>query len=279
VKGLDPFVVKDLLRAYLKEDLGHGDITSCHLPDKEKTVTAVIKAKNQGILAGLPVVTALFRLLDHGVKIEPEAPEGMAVADQAKIARISGSALALLRGERTALNILQRLSGIATRTREMVDLIASTEARLVDTRKTTPGLRLLEKYAVTVGGAYNHRMGLYDCAMIKDNHIKVAGSIQAAVKAVRRAIPFTARIEVEVKNLEELAEALEAGVDLVLLDNMDLATLEEAVAQAKGKILTEASGNITPQNILAVAQTGLDYISSGSIIHHAVWLDMNMKIL
>jgi nicotinate-nucleotide pyrophosphorylase (carboxylating) len=279
VKGLDPFVVKDLLGAYLKEDLGHGDITSCHLPEKEKTVSAVIRVKEQGILAGLPVVTALFSLLDPGVKMESEAEDGMAVANHAEIARITGPALALLRGERTALNILQRLSGIATMTRKMVDLIASTKARLVDTRKTTPGLRLLEKYAVTAGGAYNHRMGLYDCAMVKDNHIKVAGSIQAAVKAVRRAIPFTARIEVEVKNLQELGEALEAGPDLVLLDNMDLSTLGEAVAQAKGKVLTEASGNITPENILAVAKTGLDYISSGSIIHHAVWLDMNMKIL
>ncbi len=279
MKGLDPFVVKDLLRTYLKEDLGHGDITSCHLPEKEKTVTAVIRVKEQGILAGLPVVTALFSLLDPGVKMESEAEDGMAVANHAEIARITGSALALLRGERTALNILQRLSGIATTTRKLVDLIACTEARLVDTRKTTPGLRLLEKYAVTAGGAYNHRMGLYDCAMVKDNHIKVAGSIQAAVKAVRRAIPFTARIEVEVKNLQELEEALEAGADLVLLDNMDLSTLGEAVAQAKGKVLTEASGNITPENILAVAKTGLDYISSGSIIHHAVWLDMNMKIL
>ena len=279
MKGLDPFVVKDLLRTYLKEDLGHGDITSCHLPEKEKTVTAVIRVKEQGILAGLPMVTALFSLLDPGVKMESEAEDGMAVANHAEIARITGPALALLRGERTALNILQRLSGIATMTRKMVELIVSTEARLVDTRKTTPGLRLLEKYAVTVGGAYNHRIGLYDCAMIKDNHIKVAGSIQAAVKAVRRAIPFTARIEVEVKNLQELDEALEAGADLVLLDNMDLSTLGEAVAQAKGKALTEASGNITPQNILAVAKTGLDYISSGSITHHAVWLDMNMKIL
>jgi nicotinate-nucleotide pyrophosphorylase (carboxylating) len=279
VKGLDPFVVKDLLRAYLKEDLGHGDITSCHLPEKEKTVSAVIRVKEQGILAGLPVVTALFSLLDPAVKMESEAEDGMAVANHAEIARITGPALALLRGERTALNILQRLSGIATMTRKMVDLIASTKARLVDTRKTTPGLRLLEKYAVTAGGAYNHRMGLYDCAMVKDNHIKVAGSIQAAVKAVRRAIPFTARIEVEVKNLQELGEALEAGADLVLLDNMDVPTLGEAVAQAKGKVLTEASGNITPENILAVAKIGLDYISSGSIIHHAVWLDMNMKIL
>ena len=279
MKGLDPFVVKDLLRAYLKEDLGHGDITSCHLPEKEKTVSAVIRVKEQGILAGLPVVTALFSLLDPAVKMESEAEDGMAVANHAEIARITGPALALLRGERTALNILQRLSGIATMTRKMVDLIASTKARLVDTRKTTPGLRLLEKYAVTAGGAYNHRMGLYDCAMVKDNHIKVAGSIQAAVKAVRRAIPFTARIEVEVKNLQELGEALEAGADLVLLDNMDVPTLGEAVAQAKGKVLTEASGNITPENILAVAKIGLDYISSGSIIHHAVWLDMNMKIL
>jgi nicotinate-nucleotide pyrophosphorylase (carboxylating) len=161
----------------------------------------------------------------------------------------------------------------------MVDLIALTHTRLVDTRKTTPGLRLLEKYAVTVGGACNHRMGLYDCAMIKDNHIKVAGSIQAAIKAVKNAIPFTARIEVEVTNLKELGEALQAGADMVLLDNMDLATLEQAVGQAREKALTEASGNITPQNILAVAKTGVDYISSGSIIHHAVWLDMNMKIL
>jgi len=196
-----------------------------------------------------------------------------------EIARVAGPALALLRAERTALNILQRLSGIATTTRKMVDLIASTSARLVDTRKTTPGFRLLEKYAVTVGGAGNHRMGLYDCAMIKDNHIKVAGSIKDAVSAVKMAIPFTARIEVEVKDLEELKEALDAGAHLVLLDNMDLSTLRQAVDQAKGKALTEASGNITPENILAVAQTGVDFISSGAIIHHAVWLDMNMKIL
>ncbi len=279
MKGLDPFVLKDLLKVYLKEDLGHGDITTCHLPGKESTVTAVIKAKDHGVLAGLPAVSGVFSLLDPGVKIEALADEGSAMVDGTEIARVTGPALAVLRGERTALNILQRLSGIATITREMVDLIALTHTRLVDTRKTTPGLRLLEKYAVTVGGACNHRMGLYDCAMIKDNHIKVAGSIQAAIKAVKNAIPFTARIEVEVTNLKELEEALQAGADMVLLDNMDLATLEQAVGQAREKALTEASGNITPQNILAVAKTGVDYISSGSIIHHAVWLDMNMKIL
>ncbi|RLD98006.1 MAG: carboxylating nicotinate-nucleotide diphosphorylase, partial [Aquificota bacterium] len=148
-----------------------------------------------------------------------------------------------------------------------------------DTRKTTPGLRLLEKYAVTVGGAINHRMGLYDCAMIKDNHIKVAGSIRAAVEALRKTIPYTSRIEVEVKNLQELKEALEAGADLVLLDNMDLATLREAVSIARGKALTEASGGITIENVLEVARTGVDYISSGAMVHHATWIDISMKIL
>jgi nicotinate-nucleotide pyrophosphorylase (carboxylating) len=279
VKGLDPFVLRNSLKAYLMEDLGHGDITSCHLPQREKTVTAVIRAKEEGILAGVPVAQEVFCLLDPQTKTESLAQEGSSIGKGTEVARITGQAFALLRAERTALNILQRLSGIATRTREMVDLIASTGARLVDTRKTTPGFRVLEKYAVTTGGALNHRMGLYDCAMIKDNHIKVAGSIREAVLAVRTAIPFTARIEVEVKDLKELADALEAGAHLVLLDNMDLPMLRQAVDQAKEKALTEASGNITPHNIRAVAQTGVNYISSGSIIHHAVWLDMNMKIL
>jgi nicotinate-nucleotide pyrophosphorylase (carboxylating) len=279
VKGLDPFVLRNSLKAYLMEDLGHGDITSCHLPQREKTVTAVIRAKEEGILAGVPVAQEVFCLLDPQTKTESLAQEGSSIGKGTEVARITGQAFALLRAERTALNILQRLSGIATRTREMVDLIASTGARLVDTRKTTPGFRVLEKYAVTTGGALNHRMGLYDCAMIKDNHVKVAGSIREAVLAVRKAIPFTARIEVEVKDLKELADALEAGAHLVLLDNMDLPMLRQAVDQAKEKALTEASGNITPHNIRAVAQTGVNYISSGSIIHHAVWLDMNMKIL
>jgi len=279
MRGLDPFVMGDLLNAYLKEDLGHGDITTCHLPGKEKETTAVIIAKEEGVLAGLPCAAGIFSLLDPAANTEHLVQEGAALSKGIEIVRITGPAFALLRGERTALNILQRLSGIATKTKEMVNLIGSTSAQLVDTRKTTPGLRLLEKYAVTMGGALNHRMGLYDCAMIKDNHIKVARSIQGAVAAVRKAVPFTAKIEVEVKNLQELEEALAAGADLVLLDNMDLPTLRQAVDQAKGKALTEASGNITPENILAVAQAGVDYISSGAIIHHAVWLDMSMNIL
>ena len=279
MKGLDPLVVQEILKGYLMEDLGHGDITTCHLPGREKTYTALIKAKEPGVVAGLPLVVSLFSILAPETKVELLVEEGSKVEGNTHLAKVTGPALALLRGERTLLNLLQRLSGIATLTRRMVEAISSTKAQLVDTRKTTPGLRLLEKYAVTVGGAINHRMGLYDCAMIKDNHIKVAGSIRAAVEALRKTIPYTSRIEVEVRNLQELKEALEAGADLVLLDNMDLATLREAVSIARGKALTEASGGITIENVLEVARTGVDYISSGAMVHHATWIDISMKIL
>ena len=279
MKGLDPLVVQEILKGYLMEDLGHGDITTCHLPGREKTFTALIKAKEPGVVAGLPLVVSLFSILAPETEVELLVEEGSKVKGNTPLAKVTGPALALLRGERTLLNLLQRLSGIATLTRRMVEAISSTKAQLVDTRKTTPGLRLLEKYAVTVGGAINHRMGLYDCAMIKDNHIKVAGSIRAAVEALRKTIPYTSRIEVEVKNLQELKEALEAGADLVLLDNMDLATLREAVSIARGKALTEASGGITIENVLDVARTGVDYISSGAMVHHATWIDIGMKIL
>jgi len=256
MKGLDPLVVQEILKGYLMEDLGHGDITTCHLPGREKTFTALIKAKEPGVVAGLPLVVSLFSILAPETEVELLVEEGSEVEGNTPLAKVTGPALALLRGERTLLNLLQRLSGIATLTRRMVEAISSTKAQLVDTRKTTPGLRLLEKYAVTVGGAINHRMGLYDCAMIKDNHIKVAGSIRAAVEALRKTIPYTSRIEVEVRNLQELKEALEAGADLVLLDNMDLATLREAVSIARGKALTEASGGITIENVLDVARQG-----------------------
>ena len=240
--------------------------------------TATIRSKSKGTLAGIPMVSMLFSLLDARVKVEPLLEDGAPLEEGSGIATVTGPALALLRGERTALDILQRLSGIATLTGKMVKLISHTSARLVDTRKTTPGFRLFEKYAVTVGGAINHRMGLYDCAMIKDNHIKVAGTIKAAVKEVRKSIPFTSKIEVEVKSIAQLEEALDAGVEMVLLDNMDIPDLAEAVTLAKGKALTEASGGINENNVALVAQTGVDYISSGSLIHHASWLDMNMKI-
>ncbi len=279
MKGLDPLVLQETLKSYLLEDLGHGDITTCHLPGKDKAFTALVKAKESGVIAGLTLIKPLFSLLCPQVEVELLVEEGSQVEALTPLARVKAPALALLRGERTLLNLLQRLSGIATLTRKMVEAIAHTQAQLVDTRKTTPGLRILEKYAVTVGGATNHRMGLYDSAMIKDNHIKVAGSIKAAVEAVKKAIPFTSRVEVEVKNLMELEEALEAGADLVLLDNMDLETLKAAVTLARGKASTEASGDITLENIHQVAETGVDYISSGAMVHHATWLDINMKIL
>ena len=278
MKGLDPLALQEVLKIYLSEDLGHGDITTCHLPKRDKWVSAAVKAKAPGVVAGIILLPPLFHVLDPRVQVDPLIKEGETFEEGTPLAHVKGPALALLRGERTALNLLQRLSGIATTTKEMVNLISSTKAKLVDTRKTTPGLRLLEKYAVTVGGALNHRMGLYDAAMIKDNHIKVAGSIKEAVKAIRQAIPFTSPIEVEVKNLIELQEAIQAGADIVLLDNMDVALLREAVAVAQGRVITEASGGITPQNILQVAQTGVDYISSGAMVHHATWIDINMKI-
>lgn len=275
---LDPLLVREKVKAYLMEDIGTGDITTCNLPGRERVFEAVIRPKEGGILAGLPIVKELFNVLDPSVEVKLLLKDGAPLMPGVEIAHVIGPALALLRGERTALNILQRLSGIATLTKHMVEMVSHTKARLVDTRKTTPGLRLFEKYAVHVGGGFNHRMGLYDCAMIKDNHIKVAGSIRAAMEAVRKGIPFTTKIEVESKNINEVKEAIEAGADIVMLDNMDLDTLKRAVKLAHDKVLTEASGNITPQTVRAVAETGVDYISSGFIIHHAVWLDMNMKL-
>jgi len=275
---VDPFVLHEILRHYLMEDLGHGDITTCAIPNADREFKALIKAKEPGVLAGILVIRELFRLLEPKVEIKIMLNDGDFFEAGEEIAYLKGPALALLRGERIALNILQRLSGIATLTKKLADAISHTKAKLVDTRKTTPGFRLLEKYAVRVGGGFNHRMGLYDCAMIKENHIKVAGSIKSAIEAVRRSCPFTIRIEVEVRNLDELKEALEAEAELILLDNMELSMIEEAVKMAKGKALMEVSGGITPDNIVPIAEKGVDYISSGFIIHHAVWIDMNMKI-
>ncbi len=275
---LHPLLYRRSLEEFLKEDLGHGDITTLSLGLSSKA-EAVVRAKEPLVVAGIPFVVELFRILDPEATFEVMRGEGEEAAEGDELLRIRASVDALLMGERTALNLLQRLSGIATLTKSMVEAVRGTRATLVDTRKTTPGLRLFEKYAVRVGGARNHRMGLYDCAMIKDNHIKAAGGIKKAVEAVRKGIPYTARIEVEVRNLEELEEAMEAGADIALLDNMDVSTMRKAVELAAGRILLEASGGINPQNIREVAETGVDYISAGFIIHHAVWKDINMKLL
>ena len=239
---------------------------------------AVIYSKEAGVLAGLPVAERVFQILDPGGVFEGLLPEGSDLAPGSIIARLRGSGQALLTGERTALNFLRHLSGIAAATRRLVEMIAGTGARLVDTRKTTPGLRVLEKYAVRAGGGHNHRTGLFDGILIKDNHIKLAGNIAEAVRRSREASPHTIRVEVEVESLAQLEEALNAGADLILLDNMPSDQMREAVRLARGRALLEASGNIDATNIRVVAETGVDLISVGAITHSAPALDISMDI-
>lgn len=271
--GLD-----DLIRRALAEDIGHGDVTTDSLVSPDMQASGVFLAKAGGVLAGIEVSQAVFAALDSEVAFMIHKRDGDLINPGDILARAEGSAATLLTGERLALNFVQRLSGIATKTRQLVDLIGDSPVRLVDTRKTTPGLRVLEKYAVTVGGGYNHRFGLYDGVMIKDNHIVVAGGISQAVSQVRARVPHTLKIEVEVDNLDQLKEALEAGADIILLDNMDPATMKKAVKMTKGRALLEASGGINEQTIAAVAGTGVNIISSGALTHSAVSLDISFDI-
>ncbi len=271
--------VKDHLIMFLKEDIGYGDITTEHIVEKDKNVKAIVKAKEPCVVAGIPFLEMLFNLFDPQSKVTVLVNDGEEIEAFKEICIVEGNVKTLLTVERTALNLLQRLSGIATLTRRMVNILKGTKAKLVDTRKTSPGLRYFEKYAARVGGATNHRMGLYDAVLIKDNHIKIAGSVKEAIRRVRSNIPFTVKIEVEVSNLKELKEALSENVDIVLLDNMDPKMLRKAVEITGGRALLEASGGVTPQNIREVAETGVDFISSGFITHHATWVDINMKII
>jgi nicotinate-nucleotide pyrophosphorylase (carboxylating) len=277
--GLPPLVViKDRLNTFLLEDIGPGDLATESLVAEDALCEAVVVAKEDGVLAGLPFFVETFRLIDDKVALLEHLKEGSELSPGSEVVRIKAQAKALLSAERVALNILQRLSGVATATKRMRKAMGDNHALLVDTRKTTPGLRIFEKYAVRVGGGTNHRMGLYDCAMLKENHIRAAGGIKAAVEGVRRVIPFTCKIEVETTNLAEVEEALEAGADVVMLDNFSLEDMRRAITMAKGKAILEASGNITESNIAQVASTGVDVISTGATIHHAVWLDMSMLI-
>ncbi len=274
---LHPIAYRDKLEAFLKEDIGHGDITTLSLGLSGKS-QAVIRAKESLVVAGLVFAEEIFKILDRDASVKLLVEDGAFVEEGKELAVVEAQTEALLMGERTALNLLQRLSGIATLTKEMVNLISRTKATLVDTRKTTPGMRIFEKYAVRIGGAKNHRIGLYDAVLIKDNHIKAVGSIRKAVELVRRNTPFTAKVEIEVSTIDELKEAISSKADIVLLDNMDVETIKEAVSIASGKVLLEASGGVTPENIKEIAETGVDYISCGFLIHHATWKDINMKI-
>ena len=280
---LPPFIVLDpLLSNWLLEDVGRGDRTTQGLLGGEVPVgQAQWTAKEAGVIAGLPMARRIFQLLSDRVTFVAVVEEGEECHQGQVVAQIHGSLDALLMGERVALNLVMRLSGIATLTRKYVDQIADLPAQLVDTRKTTPGLRLLEKYATQVGGAMNHRMGLDDAVMIKDNHIAVAGGIPEALSRVRSQMPYPLTIEVETETLAQVEEALQHRADIIMLDNMPLDMMRQAVQMIRhsnDRIKIEASGNITLETIRAVAETGVDYISSSAPITRSTWLDLSMNI-
>lgn len=275
-------VLDELLISWLREDIGRGDLTTQGLAELvTKKGVAYWVAKEDGVVAGLPVAERVFSLLDGGVRFKAEVAEGDRVTNGTKIAEIECPLSALLTGERVALNLAMRLSGIATMTRQFADEITDLPARLVDTRKTTPGLRVLEKYAAYIGGAQNHRMGLDDGVMIKDNHIAAAGGIAEAIAQIKSCIPYPITIEVETESLEQVAEAIAHGADIIMLDNMSLEMMKIAVSKIRAvnqRIKIEASGNITVDRIRAVAETGVDYISSSAPMTRSPWLDLSMRI-
>ena len=275
---LNVILLEELIDRVLKEDIGTGDITTNSIVPPGHTTIGFIRAKEPGVVAGLPGAQAVFRRLSPGISFQQRVREGERVQAGQLLARVEGDARAILSGERVALNFLQRMSGIATYTARLVDLIRGYKAKIVDTRKTTPGLRLLEKYAVRVGGGQNHRFGLFDAVLIKDNHIKIAGSITRAVELARASIPHTMKVEVEVEDLAGVEEALAAGADVIMLDNMDVQTIARAVEMAAGRALLEASGGITEQNIVEVAKTGVDFISLGALTHSARALDISLDV-
>lgn len=272
-------IAESVVRAALLEDLGRGgDLTTDAIVDPQRCAEARIVARHSGIVAGMPFAALAFRFLDENVSIVTRTAEAERVEPGGVVAEIDGRARAILTGERTALNILARLSGIATATRKLVDLVADTHAKIADTRKTTPGLRALERYAVACGGGANHRFGLDDAILIKDNHLALAGSVRAAIAAARARAGHTIKIEVEVENFEQLREALEAPIDAVLLDNMTPAQLAEAVRIVDGRIVTEASGGVTDQNVTEIARTGVDIISVGALTHSAPAMDFSLEV-
>ena len=276
---LYPLLYEPLVRRALEEDLGRaGDLTSDSILPLSLKGEAAIVARAAGRVAGLPASLSAFHLLDPTIEVESGVADGEDVEKGAVLAHVRGAARTLLTAERTALNLLGRLCGIATVTREMVRLVEPHGARVVCTRKTTPGLRALEKYAVRCGGGHNHRFGLDDAVLIKDNHIAFAGGLRPALESARSAVGHLVKIEVEVDSLEMLREALDLGADVVLLDNMSLEMLREAVAMAKGRAITEASGGITPQTAAAIAATGVDLLSMGWLTHSAPALDVAMDV-
>lgn len=268
------------VEAALAEDLGlAGDVTTDACIPADTRAKAVLATRRPGVIAGLAVAEAAFRHLDPNVTFTVEIPDGSIAKSNAVVARIEGKARALLTAERVALNFMGRMSGIATLTRAFVDAIAGTKAHIIDTRKTTPGLRAFEKYAVRAGGGMNHRVGLFDAVLIKDNHIVAAGGVANAIEAARARVGHMVKIEIEVDTLDQLREVLTHKVDAVLLDNMSPAQLKQAVGIVAGRVLTEASGGVTLDTVRAIAESGVDLISSGALTHSAPVLDLGLDFL
>ena len=267
--NIDPLILQAL-----QEDITSEDITTNAVVAAGVRAQVNLIAKESGIIAGLAVYQRTFELLDDSATIETFVSDGDAVNPGDLLAVVTAEARTLLTGERTALNYLQRISGIATHTRKLVGYLAGTSTRLLDTRKTTPNMRIFEKYAVTVGGGHNHRFNLSDGILIKDNHINAAGGVKEAISAARKAAPFVRKIEVEVENLEMLEQALEAGADIIMLDNMDIATMQAAIKIIAGRAITECSGNVTEVRLQELAGIGVDYISCGALTHSSAIVDL-----
>lgn len=270
--------VQPLIDLALAEDVGTGDITSMTTIPADSTSEAVLMAKAEGILAGLPVFIRVMQTVDLRLVVRPLSLEGQLMTPGEQLAEISGPTRSLLTAERTALNFLQRLSGIATATARYVKAIEGTNARIVDTRKTVPGHRVLDKYAVRAGGGFNHRFNLSDGVLIKDNHIAAVGGVQSAIEAARAVAPHTLKIEVEVENLEMALQAVEARADIIMLDNMTLDEMRACVAAIAGRALTEASGGVTLDRVRAIAETGVDLISVGALTHSVQAMDISLDI-
>ena len=271
-------VIASLIELALQEDLGLQDVTTKSLIKEKDLGKARVIAKEAFLLAGIKVFSQVFSRLEDKVKVTPLFKDGAKIKNNDIIAEVKGPLWALLSGERTALNFLQRLSGIATFTRKIIKKVERYPVKILDTRKTTPGWRLLEKEAVRTGGGFNHRFGLYDGVLIKDNHIQAVGGIFRAVERARAHAPLTLKIEVEVNTLKEVEEALKAKADIIMLDNMSLKNMEQAVKQIKGRALVEASGGINPENIEAVAKTGVDFISLGALTSAFRAVDISMDV-
>ena len=270
--------IRRIIKNALDEDTGSGDVTTNWIIPDDKHLKGTLLAKAEGVIAGLEVFVSTLKMINEYVQVELKVKDGDKVEKGTIIANVSGPGYALLSGERVALNLLQRMSGIATQTRKLVSAVKGTKSKILDTRKTVPGLRILDKLAVRIGGGQNHRFGLFDMVLIKDNHISAAGSITNAVNKVRTKNKDNLKIEVEVKNQSELKEAIQLGVDRILLDNMTVDEMREAVIITNGRIPLEASGNITFDNVRVIAETGVDFISSGMLTHSVKALDISFLI-